>query len=291
MNRCLAFLFALVLATLTVSSACVASPSDWTHFTLEPDRDSGRIHATFGTERRDHGDNHWSTGLVPSELIGLDVAAFRGAGTRPLRFAVVREAGRLDCSGNGGDNRAAGNCNFTADPGFTQLLVSRGIGRPTREESFGLMAINARREVVDAVVAAHYPAPTIDNLMALTALGVNGRYITDLARVGYRPPSIDTLIQFKALGISPDWIGGFARIGYANVPADELVQLKALNITPAFIAGYDQAGYRHLPVDTLVQLKALNITPEFARSAANGPGPMPSVDQLVQMKLFGQHRR
>src|SRR5881275_589561 len=148
MNRCLAFLLALIFATVSVSSACVAAPSDWVHFTLQPERGDGKIHASFRDESRGPGENNWSTGFLPSELVGLDVASFRASGARPLRFAIVREAGRLDCSGTGANSSAAGNCSFTADPGFTQLLFSRGIGRPTREQAFGLMAINTRREMI-----------------------------------------------------------------------------------------------------------------------------------------------
>jgi hypothetical protein len=290
MNRCLAFLLALVFATVTVSSACVAAPSDWVRFTLEPERGDGKIHASFRDESRGPGDNNWSTGFLPSELVGLDVASFHASGARTLRFAIAREAGRLDCSGSGGNSSAAGNCNFTADPAFTQLLVSRGIGRPTRQQAFGLMAINARREVIDAVAAARYPTPTIDELMALTALGVTGNYIGGLARVGYRPRTINGLVEFKALGITPEWIGGFVRAGYGNLPAEELVQMKALNVTPEFIAGFDRIGYRNIPASTLVQLKALDITPEFVRSAVGERGTLPPVNELVQLKLFGKRR-
>lgn len=290
MNRYLAFLLALICATLTISSACVAAPFEWVSFTLQPERNGERIHANFHDDSRRRGDSNWSSGFLPSELIGLDVSGFRGPGTRPLHFAVAREAGRLDCDGNGGGNRASGNCRFTADPAFTQLLVSRGIGTPTRDQSFGLMAINAHRELIDAVAAAHYPTPSIDDLIALSALGVNGRYISALAQAGYRPQAIHTLIEFKALGVTPDWIGGFARVGYGNIPAEELVQLRALNVTPEFIAGFDRAGYGHLPVESLVQLKALGITPEFARSAQASSKARLSVGELVQMKLFGRTR-
>jgi len=290
MNRYLAFLLAVMCATLTISSACVAAPFEWVSFTLQPDRDGGRIHATFHDDSRHRGDSNWSSGVLPSELIGLDVAGFRGSGTRPLHFAIAREAGRLDCDGNGGGNRASGNCRFTADPAFTQLLAGRGIDAPTRDQSFGLMAVNARREVIDAISAANYPKPSVDDLIALAALGVDGRYIGDLARAGYRPQAIHTLIEFKALGVTPDWIGGFARIGYGTIPAEELVQLRALNVTPEFIAGFDRAGYGRLPVDNLVQLKALGITPEFARSAQASSKARLSVGELVQMKLFGRIR-
>ena len=289
MNRCFAFLLSLIFATVSISSACVAQPSDWVGFTLES-RADGEIKATFRDEGRSRHENNWSTGFPPSQLIGLDVAGFRGSGTRPLRFAVAREAGRLDCSGSGGNSRATGSCSFTADPMFTQLLISRGIGQPTREQAIGLMAVNARRELIDALASARYPTPSIDNLMAMSALDVSGQYINELARVGYRPQTIDTLIEFKALDISPEWIGGMARIGYANLPSDELVQLKALNITPEFIAGFERIGYRQLPVDTLVQLKALDITPEFVRTTAGDGQTMPPVNQLVQMKIFGRKR-
>ena len=30
---------------------------------------------------------------MPSELISLDTSGFRSSGTRPLRFALIREAG------------------------------------------------------------------------------------------------------------------------------------------------------------------------------------------------------
>ncbi|MGE5563683.1 MAG: hypothetical protein ACM3ZV_10320 [Bacillota bacterium] len=291
MNRCLALIGALILAFISVSSACTAAPTEFVHFSLEPERGApDRIQVSFRKDSNGHNENSWSTGFRPADLVGLDLAGFRGAGSRPISFAIVREAGRLDCSGHGGDSYAAGYCNFTVNPGFMQLLESRGIGRPTDEQAFGLMAVNARREVIDAVASAHYPTPSIDDLMALSALGVDGAYISEMARAGYRPRNIDTLIQFKALNITPDWIRQFVDIGYGNLPADDLVQLKALDITPAFIAGFDRIGYRHLPIDELVQLKALNITPDFVQRVAAADQSKPTVDKLVQIKAFADRK-
>jgi hypothetical protein len=291
MNRPLAFICALLFAAVTVSSACVAQSADWVRFTLEPERgDPAKIQASFRDQSRGRNDSNWSTALAPSDLVGLDMPSFRRPSSAPLRFAIVREAGRLDCDGAGGNDHAAGNCRFTADPDFTQLLVSRGVGRPTREQAFGLMAVNARRELIEAAAAARYPTPTIDDLMALSALNVDGRYITEMARAGYRPRSINSLIEFKALGITPQWIAGFAGVGYANLPGDELVQLRALGVTPDYIAGFQRIGYRDLAADRLVQLKALGITPEFVRSMVAAGAPVPPVNELVQLKMFGGRR-
>lgn len=289
MNRVFALIGALLLAFISVSSACTAASPGWVHFTLEPEHGTGgQIEARFRRDVNGRNENSWSTDFRPTDLTGLDLAGFRGSGGSPLRFAVIREAGRLDCSGSGGQSYAHGDCSFTPNPGFTQLIESRGIGRPSFEQSFGLMAVDARRDVIDAIAVAHYPTLTIDNLMALSALRVDGAYISEIARAGYRPKSIDTMIQFKALNITPQWIAGFVRAGYANLSGDELVQLKALDITPGFIAGFDRIGYRHLPVDQLVQLKALGVTPEFVQRVAAVDSGLPPVDKLVELKAFGR---
>lgn len=288
MNRLIALAGAAIAAFVMVSSACSAAPVGAIHFTLSPERANDSIHASFRTDNGRSGESNWSTDFPIAELAGLDMSALRGAGDRPVRFALVREAGRLDCLGRGGASYATGSCRFSADSGFMRLLESRGIARPTDEQALGLMAVNVRRELIDSLAAAHYPTPTIDNLMALSALGVDERYIGGMAAAGYRPRTLNALVQFKALNITPQWIAGFTRIGYADLPADQLMQIKALNITPEYIAGFDRVGYRHLSVDKLVQLKALDITPEFVRSVAVEGGPMPDVSRLIELKTVGR---
>src|SRR5205823_4223536 len=100
-------------------------------------------------------------------------------------------------------------CRFTPDAAFSQLLVARGIGRATRDQAFGLMALNVRRDLIDAVAAARYPTPTIDNVMALTALGVDRPDFAAMARSGYRPapvgkhaawPPVNELVRTKGFG-------------------------------------------------------------------------------------------
>jgi hypothetical protein len=262
MNRLFACVLAVLCATVSVSSACLAQSPDLINFTLQLEhKPSGKIHASFRHEGREQYDNSWSTGFMPSDLIGMEVSSFLAPGTKPLHFSIVREAGRLDCAGTGGGSYASGNCRFTADPGFTRLLASRGIGQPTRDQAFGLMAVNARRELIQALAAARYPTPTLDNLMALSALRVDEGYIAGMSRAGYRPATLQSLIQFKALGITPDYIQGFERI-----------------------------GYRDLPVSKLVQLKALKITPEFVRSAVGEQKPLPPVSELVDRKMLAKRR-
>ena len=64
MNRYLAFMCALLFAFISVSSACMAAPSELIH-----------------DASRDRDQQQWSNGVKPSELIGLDVVGFYSAGS------------------------------------------------------------------------------------------------------------------------------------------------------------------------------------------------------------------
>ena len=111
MNRLLALAAALILSALTVSSA-VATPSGALSFRLNRDS-GGRL--PLNLFRDDHGHDHMSSTFSPADLPGLDVAALTEAGRRPIRFALVRDAGRVDCAGTGGSTTASGQCRFTPD--------------------------------------------------------------------------------------------------------------------------------------------------------------------------------
>lgn len=290
MRRLFAFSAAMMVSALAVTSACTAAQGEpgagsAIRFTVEPShKDAGRVHAEF---RKDERGNHnsWSSDFAAAELAGLNPAQLRSNG--PVRFALVREAGRMDCAGNGGDGEARGTCQFTPDAAFIDSLVRRGMKRPSEAQALSLMAVNVRREIVDALTAARYPMPSIDNLVALTAVGVTGPYIAGLAQAGYRPDDLDSLLQFKALDISPEWIRGFVQMGYDKLPADQLVQLKALDIDAPFVAGFERTGYGRLPADDLVQFKALGITPAFVDGFRKVGYARLGTDELVQLKALG----
>lgn len=289
MTRMLAFVAALFMTAIAVSSACIASSISPLHFSIEPSRQADRLTVKFQRSNAER-QNDWSTTFDESDLTGLDVAALRSPGSRPLRFAVSRDAGRIDCSGTGGSSRAEGSCTMTPSRAFNDFLAANRIARPSEQQTFVLIALNVRRELVGALSTARYPTPTPDKLVELTAVGVTPAYIRRLAGQGFRPRTLDELVQFGALRITPDYVGSFVRAGYRDLRPDELVQLKALNITPDFVAGFERVGYRNLPVSTLMQLKALDVTPEFVLAVSRG-GALPSPDRLVQMRALGREFR
>src|SRR6478735_261272 len=285
MNRSLALLAALVLTAISVSSACIASPSKTMSFSLQAH--SGRPDVQFSLN---HGDRRNQSSMSGSfelaDLPGLDVNALRQPGQRPISFAYIREAGRVDCSGTGGNSIASGRCNFTPNAGFSDFLAARGIGRPSLDEAYALTMTHATRELVDALAQNRYPRPNIEKLTELSAVGVDRPFIAGLAARGFAPKDLDDLTQFAALDITPAYIDALSRVGYRGLSADEITEFKAVGVDPAFIGALAQAGYRNLAAGDLVQLAALKIDPGFIRSFAQiGYSNLP-VDTLVQLKAL-----
>ena len=82
MNRCLAILCALLFAFVSVSSACIAAPSDWIGFDLEAQRDASANPRELPRRKPRRHENNWSNGFKPSEL---DRPGRRRVSTPPAR--------------------------------------------------------------------------------------------------------------------------------------------------------------------------------------------------------------
>ena len=175
MNRPLAFLAALLLAAIAVSSACIARTTpEAISFELKPALHGGDLQLALWDRTDGHHNNMTGSSYTATELAGLDFRAFAASGRNPVSFALIREAGRVDCAGTSSNSLATGTCRFSADPAFAEYLAAHGIARPSRDEAFGLTMTSASRALVEALANNRYPRPTIDELTALSALDVTG---------------------------------------------------------------------------------------------------------------------
>jgi len=312
MTRTFAFFAAVLLTTVTVTSSCFANSPNDLRFKLQPSEVRGDQVTLQIHSGQDDRHNGMTSTFRSGELAGLDVARLNAGG--PLSFALVREAGRVDCSGNSKGRAASGTCRFAPDANFNAYLVANGVAQPTLDESYGMTLVGVHRDLIGALRSANYPTPTIEEFIELSAVGVTPAYIADLSRAGYRPHDLDKLVEYRAVGVTPEYIGAMARAGYNlpvgeavefaalnitpefikgfeqigyRLPRDQLVEFKALGITPGFIQGFERIGYRNLPSDTLVELKALDVTPNFVMQVRGSMKSNASLDQIVQLKAIG----
>ena len=242
MNRVIALLAASACAALAVSSTCFAAEWSALPFQVAKTKDAGRVQ--FSIEHRQGGQrsNNWSHTLPLAELQGLSAAQLQARDATALRFALVRPAGRLDCTGSARSSSGRGQCAFAANEAFAAMMARRGIGRPDRDQGVKLVMSDFRPEVLDALAAAGYPRPTLDEAVALGIFRIDPSYVRGLAGAGYRLGSIGDLVAFKIHKVTPDYIAGFARIGHRNLPADKLVAMRIFNVTPEDVRALDTDG-------------------------------------------------
>ena len=279
--------FALFLAALSASALSVTGTVDAAapgEFDFRLTNEAGE--AIRGDFRRNGGQSQWNSSFNAAEFRGLDRAALGRTGQSPVQFALVRDAGRLDCAGSGGSGVATGRCRFTANQAFADYLRSSGVGPMSAEDAYTMTAVGVRRDLVAAIRQANYRAPSASDLVSLAALGVERSYIDRLAAAGHRPDQIDTLIQYKALGITPEYIAGLRSAGFPAITPSELVQFKALGIDAAYIKGLSGAGYGGLPAGTLVEFKALGVTAQYLNDLRRR-GYAPAPGRIIQMKALG----
>ena len=126
------YLAAAIAGALAFGPAATAQAQaiEWSIQRDGSNSDGSRVQLTLETRRSPGSHSVWSQDYATSELSGLTPAIVTGP-ARPVRFALVRDAGRLDCNGQVGALVGSGACSFTIDPSFVSYLQARGLGRPT----------------------------------------------------------------------------------------------------------------------------------------------------------------
>ena len=96
-----------------LAAACAPAVAAYALQSGEPDRiewsistngshmDSGKVQLTIESRWGANSQSVWSNDRPISDLQGLNPAQLNGSGG-PVRFALIRDAGRLDCSGSAG---------------------------------------------------------------------------------------------------------------------------------------------------------------------------------------------
>jgi len=264
-NRVLTFLAASACAALAVSSACFAA--DWSAlpFRLAKTMDAGRIQLSIQNQQGSHRSGNWSQTFTLAELQGLNATQLVAKNSTPIRFALVRPAGRFDCSGSVRSYDGRGSCTYAADAAFSAMLARRGLGQPSLDQSFALAMSDFRSEILDALAAAGYPRPTLDQSVALGIFKIAPSYVLCFADTGYRLGSVDNLIAFKIFKITPDYIASFVRLGYRDLPAEKLVQLKIFGVTPADVRALQAQGIATPSAEQLVRERLAGFGPTGRR--------------------------
>ena len=308
---------ALLFAACTPMAAAQAQDIDWSIKRGGSNEDGSKVQLTVETRWGSNSRSMWSSDTPIGELRGLAAAQVTGP-RQPVRFAIVRDAGRLDCNGIAGNRTGVGNCALIPDPEFATYLQARGIGRPTAQQSFSLVMSRVGRDLVESMQAIGYARPTIDQMVSMGVHGVSPDFVRGLAQSGYRLGSAQDLVNFKIHGVDLDYIRAMAAISpqLARVPADKLVSMRIHGAKPEMVrayvgmgsrapspdgivamaihgvsAGYIQElaalGYRNLSSDELVSMRIHGVSADYVRSLHRSGMSRLSAAQLVRLRISG----
>jgi hypothetical protein len=251
--------------------------------------DAGRVQLTIDSRWNGNSRSTWSNDRPLTELSGLSAAQLSGP-SAPVRFAMVHEAGRFDCSGIVGGYSGRGACSFTPDPGFAAFLQARGIAAPSRQEAFSLAMSGVGRDLVDALDKGGFQRPNVDQLTAMGIHGATADYVRALSGLGYRL-SADNVVDFKIHGVDPDYVRALAAIGpkLHNIAPGDLVALRIHGVSPAFVREIAeiQPEFRNVTADQLVEMAIHGVKPDLARTYVRLEGGRLDSDDLVAMAIHG----
>jgi hypothetical protein len=273
------------------AAPAMAEQMESIRWSIDPVRgsDRNRVQLTIESRWNANSQSTWSNDRSLSELSGLSAAQLAGP-TGPARFALVREAGRLDCTGRAGNSGGNGVCGFTPDAGFASFLQARGIGAPSRQQAFSLTMSGVGRDLIDALDKGGFQRPDVDQLTAMGIHGATADYVRALSGLGYRL-SADDVVAFRIHGVEPDYVRQLAAIGpkLQRIQPGDLVALKIHGVRPEFVREIAaiQPEFRNVTADELVAMAIHGVKPDLARSFVRLEGGRLNSDDLVAMAIHG----
>lgn len=152
-----------------------------------------------------------------------------------VKFALVREAGALACTGRvERAGSASGACRFDPDKRFTDALARRGLPPEDSDEVLALALVDARIALVDGLLAQGYRVDEASDLVAVAALEVTPAFAGELRGAGLKIDDLDDLVAARALHIDAAWLGEMAQAGYPQLDVQQTIQMRALGVTPDY---------------------------------------------------------
>ena len=289
-------LITLGLAAIIASTALAAAQSEgdgrieWEIERSGSRADAGTVQFTIESRWGRDSRSTWSNSRPIGELQGLSYAQLAGP-SGPVRFAIVREAGRLDCGGQAGRQSGSGTCSFTPDAAFGDFLAAQGIGRPTVGQSYSLAMSSVGRELVTALNGAGSPRPSVDQLAAMGIHGVDAGYVRGLAAIGsqFRRFGGDDLVRMKIHGVKPDYVQAMAAIGpaFGTLTAADLVSFAIHGAKPERVQAFVRSGHVPLRPEDVTAMAIHGVSAGFIDEMAASGFKRFTAEELVKLRIHG----
>jgi len=272
---------AFSLLALCMSTALGAEPFRGT-WTVAPSKQVGMV--KFGISYRDDNSRsqHESDWQVRA-LEGLDLTT---PGRHDVRFAINREAGRIDAEGFIKDGEGAGTFQFQPAPDYVAAMDRLGFGDIDAEKQFAMALHDVTQEFARGMQAEKLADLDTDKLIAFRIFDVSPQFIHELRAAGLPARESDTLIAFRVHGVTPEVVRAFRKLGL-DLDEDQLIAFRVHEVTPEYVAKVESLGLGRPSADQLIALRVHDVTPDYITEMKSRGLKNLTLDQLVQLKVHG----
>lgn len=272
---------ALSLLALNPAAVTAAEPMRG-HWSLAPTEQAGMV--MLGITRRDetHQSQHQKDWPV-SELQGLDLTT---PGRHDVRFAVVREAGRLDADGFVKDGEGAGTFRFTPDGNFAAAMRRLGFDGIDEDRQFAMALHDVTTQFARAMKAENLDGLDSDKLIAFRIFDVTSAFIDELRATGLPATEANKLIAFRVHGVTPAVVRDLARLGL-DLDENQLIAFRVHQVTPEYVAEVQSAGLGRPEADQLIAMRVHGVTPDYIERMKGRGLKNLTLERLVELKVHG----
>ena len=298
----LAFMASIAFGVLAFmpSSTVTAQNTMTGDWTASIDNDnSSRIHLKFQRRTEKGSRNQMGQTFDFNDLQGLSREQVTSGG--PVKFSLVREAGRIDCEGSFQSGKGSGTFRFTANPSFISAMKGRGFDFEkdsnadnddhSENRLFAATTLNVTTALADDLTSAGFGKLGVDDLFKAAIFKIDSQFMREMKATGYPNMGMEDLVKARIFKIDANFVSQVSQMGFDKEPFESLVKLRIFKVTPEFLTEVRNEGLTDVSIEDAVKMRIFKIDAEFIRQAKAEGVPL-DVEKLVQKKLgFRAHAR
>jgi hypothetical protein len=285
-------LIAALMVVVSTSSAVSQNvlTGEWT---ASIEAKSEKIHLNFEHRTEKYGRSSNGQSYHFSELQGLTREQALGGG--PVRFSLVREAGRIDCEGSFQNGKGSGTFRFTGDMGFVSAMKSRGFNFEESSSSdhggsdnrlFAATTLNITTALADDLNSAGFGKLDVNDLFKAAIFKVDSRFKREMDASGFGSLGMEELVKARIFKVDSKFKREMDASGFGNLGMEELVKARIFKIDSEFVVQAKQMGFESESLESLVKLRIFKVTPEFIAEARNEGLTNLTLEEAVKLRIF-----
>jgi hypothetical protein len=265
---------------------------DWTASLVD---DNSKINVNF-ERRTGRGGRHQMGQTYDFAELGLSRDQVLSGG--PVKFSLVREAGRIDCEGSFQNGRGMGTFRFAGNQSFLAAMKSRGFDfetatsqgeRDVEDILFTAAALNVTTALADDLASAGFGHLEVEDLFKAAIFKIDSAFMREMKASGFPHMGMEELVKARIFKIDSKFVSEAMQMGFGKEPFESLVKMRIFKITPAFITEVRNEGLSDLSIEEIVKLRIFKIDGEFIRKARAEGVPL-EVERLVQRRIGVGHK-